>query len=71
VNAVAPSTTSKPTWRKVKRRFAFGSSAPGNSRASHSTWKPLRMPSTSPPSAANAITDSITGENLAIAPARR
>ena len=50
---------------------AFGRSVPGSSPASHSTWKPLQIPSTSPPSSAKARTDSITGEKRAIAPQRR
>ncbi len=39
--------------------------------ASTRIWKPLQMPSTRPPSAANLRTAVITGENLAIAPQRR
>ena len=50
---------------------AFGSRAPGSRPASHSTWNPLQMPSTSPPSRANSTTSAITGEKRAIAPARR
>jgi len=46
-------------------------SAPGNSPASQRIWKPLQMPSTSPPLAANPCTASITGLNLAMAPVRR
>jgi len=45
--------------------------APGSSRASHRVWKPLQMPSTGPPAFANAITSSMIGLRLAIAPARR
>ncbi len=45
--------------------------APGSRCASHSTWKPLQMPSTGSPSRAAATTDSITGENRAMAPQRR
>ena len=36
------------TWRQTKRSEMFGSSAPGSRPASHSTWKPLQMPSTEP-----------------------
>ena len=71
VKAVSALTTSTSTWRQMKRRSAFGSSAPGSRPASHSTWKPLQMPSTRPPSRANSMTDSITGEKRAIAPTRR
>ena len=48
---------------------AFFWSAPG-APASVSTWKPLQMPTTGPPAAANRATASITGER-AIAPVRR
>ncbi len=71
LNGVEAFTTSSSTWRKTNRRPALGSSAPGSSPASHRTWKPLQMPSTGPPSSANALTDSITGEKRAIAPTRR
>ena len=50
---------------------AFFWSAPGSSPASVSTWKPLQMPTTGPPSAAKAPTAPITGENRAMAPGRR
>ena len=49
----------------------LGSSAPGSRPASQSTWKPLQIPSTRPPSRANSTTDSMTGEKRAIAPTRR
>ena len=49
VHFVSALTTSSSTWRQTKRSDVFGSSAPGSSPASHSTWKPLQMPSTSPP----------------------
>ena len=64
-------TTSTSTWRQTNRSDVFGSSAPGSSPASHSTWKPLQMPSTSPPLAAKRSTSPITGEKRAIAPTRR
>ena len=47
------------------------SARPGSSPDSQRIWKPLQMPRTSPPSAANLRTDSMTGENFAIAPVRR
>ncbi len=50
VNGVSASTTSTPTWRQTKRSDRLGSSAPGSRPASQSTWKPLQMPSTGPPS---------------------
>ena len=71
VNGVSASTTSSSTWRKTNFSEVLGSSAPGSSPASHRTWKPLQIPSTSPPSRANSATSSITGANRAIAPARR
>ena len=37
----------------MKRSDVFGSSAPGSRPASQSTWKPLQIPSTRPPSRAN------------------
>jgi hypothetical protein len=45
--------------------------APGRSPASHKIWNPLQMPRTSLPESANFLTEFITGENLARAPARR
>ena len=71
VKGVEAFTTSRSTWRHTKRRPALGSSAPGSSPASHSTWKPLQIPSTGPPSSAKSLTASITGEKRAIAPQRR
>ena len=43
----------------------------GQQPDSHKIWKPLQMPSTNPPPSANLRTDSMTGENLAMAPVRR
>ena len=71
VNGVSGFSTTMSTWRQTKRSSRFGSSAPGSRPASQSTWKPLQMPSTGPPSRANSITRSISGEKRAIAPARR
>ena len=51
--------------------LSLSSSAPGSRPASQRTWKPLQMPSTGPPLAANSPTASIAGEKRAIAPARR
>jgi hypothetical protein len=64
-------TTSSVTWRQVNRSDVLGSSAPDSSAASHRTWKPLQMPSTSPPWRAKRSTSSMTGAKRAIAPARR
>ena len=71
VNGVPASSTTTSTWRQTNCRLALRSSAPGSSPASQSTWKPLQIPSTSPPSRANCATSVITGEKRAIAPARR
>jgi hypothetical protein len=57
--------------RQTNSSCRFGRSAPGRRRASHRIWKPLQMPSTGPPVAANARTAAITGAVLAIAPVRR
>ena len=64
-------TTSTSTCRQTNRSEVLGSSAPDSSPASHSTWKPLQMPSTSPPLRAKRSTSTITGANRAIAPTRR
>ena len=71
VHAVDALTTSTATCRQTNRSDVFGSSAPDSSPASHSTWNPLQMPSTSPPWRANRSTSPITGANRAIAPQRR
>ena len=71
VKRVPARSTTRSTWRQTKRSDLFGSSAPGSSPASHSTWKPLQMPSTSPPARANSTTDSMIGAKRAIAPTRR
>ena len=63
--------TSRPAGWHRNVSPAFFCSAPGRRPASQSTWKPLQMPSTGPPCAANAATDAMTGENRAIAPGRR
>ena len=64
-------STRQSTVSQRKVRPAFFCSAPGNRPASVSTWKPLQMPTTGPPAAANRATASITGENRAMAPVRR
>ena len=71
VHGIEALTTSMSTCRQTNRSDVFGSSAPGSSPASHSTWKPLQMPSTRPPPAAKRSTAPITGEKRAIAPTRR
>ena len=71
VHAVPSLTTVSPTCLQRNRSDVFGSSAPGSSPASHSTWKPLQMPSTGPPERAKRSTSSITGAKRAIAPTRR
>ena len=71
VQAVDALTTSTDTWRQVNFKDVFGSSAPGSRPASHSTWNPLQMPSTSPPRAAKRSISPITGAKRAIAPTRR
>jgi len=52
-------------------RLSLRVSTPGNSPASHNTWKPLQMPITGRPASACAATASITGEKRAMAPQRR
>ena len=71
VQGVAALSTVSSTWRQTKRRLVLGSSAPGRWPASQSTWKPLQIPSTGPPSAMKSATASITGEKRAMAPTRR
>ena len=71
VTTVSVLATSTSTCRQTKRSPAFGSSAPGSMPASQRTWKPLQIPSTGPPAAANSRTASIAGAKRAIAPARR
>ena len=71
VHGIDALTTSSSTWRQTNRSDVFGSSAPGSSPASHSTWKPLQMPSTSPPLRAKRSTSPMIGAKRAIAPTRR
>ena len=71
VSAVSFRSTRNATSRQMNESDAFGRSTPGSSPASQRIWKPLQMPSTSPPSAANRVTASMIGANRAIAPQRR
>ena len=71
VNGVSMCSGRSVTSRQTKRRPRFRSSAPGTSRASARTWKPLQIPSTGPPRAAKSATARITGEKRAMTPARR
>ena len=50
VNGVSSRSATTRTSRPRKRSARLRSSAPGTSPASASTWKPLQIPSTSPPS---------------------
>src|SRR5258705_13970519 len=47
---------------QTNRSERFRTSAPGKRRASHRTWKPLHVPSTSLPARASLITARIIGE---------
>ena len=71
VNGVSSRSATIRTSRPRKRRPRLRRSAPGTSPASAMTWKPLQIPRTRPPSAANAEMARITGLNRAITPARR
>ena len=71
VNAVpVRSTRIRQSW-DWKRSDRLRSRTPGRSPASQSTWKPLQMPKTSPPSRAKAMIASMIGLNRAMAPGRR
>ncbi|GIU89640.1 MAG: hypothetical protein KatS3mg010_0739 [Acidimicrobiia bacterium] len=50
---------------------ALRCSAPGSRCASHSTWKPLQIPTHGSAGAACSATAAMTGEKRAIAPVRR
>ena len=52
-------------------RSRFRRIPPGSNPASSSTWKPLQMPMTGPPAAANSVTRAMIGEKRAMAPHRR
>ena len=71
VNGVSVCSTLTCTYSQRNCRLRFRSIAPGSRPASSSTWKPLQMPSTGPPAAANGVTSCMIGENRAIAPVRR
>ncbi len=71
VKGVSVRSTRIVTSRQTNESDAFGRSAPGRRPASQRIWKPLQMPSTSPPSAAKSATACIAGEKRAIAPQRR
>ena len=53
------------------RRLELGGARRGAGLPRGATWNPLQIPSTGPPSGANAITHSMIGEKRAIAPTRR
>ena len=67
------SSRSTRMWTGCERNFTvrFRSMAPGSRPASCRIWKPLQIPSTGPPWAANCLTAPITGEKRAMAPVRR
>ena len=54
VNGVSVRSTTEPTSRQTKERDALGRRAPGRRPASVRIWKPLQIPSTSPPVSAKA-----------------
>src|SRR6266542_2387015 len=57
-----PADSTRSRWsRQTNRRRSLRISAPGSRCDSHSTWKPLHMPSTGRPRLAPSITRSITG----------
>ena len=70
VNGVSSRWAAIATSRPTNRSDRLRSSAPGTRPASARTWKPLQMPRTRPPSAANAATLRMTGLNRAMTPAR-
>ena len=67
------SSRSTRTWTACERNFTvlLRSMAPGRRPASCRTWKPLQMPSTGPPFAANSVTARMMGLKRATAPVRR
>ena len=71
VNGADACSTRSATSRQTNESDAFGRSTPGSRPASQRIWKPLQIPSTGPPAAANSTTAPITGEKRAIAPQRR
>ncbi len=71
VNVLRVESTRTLTHSQRKSSPSLGSSAPGSSPASSSTWKPLQMPRTGTPRSAAMRTAAITGERAAMAPVRR
>ncbi len=71
VSTDAEDSTRTVTVVHRKRRPRFFWRAPGSRPASVSTWKPLQIPTTGPPAAANRPTASMIGEKRAMAPGRR
>ena len=59
------------TFLQMNFRDWFWINVPGSSPDSKRTWNPLQIPNTLPPALAKRITEFITGEKLAMAPARR
>ena len=62
---MASDSTATVTSAQRNSSCLFARSTPGSSPASHRIWKPLQIPSTGPPSAANARTAPITGARRA------
>ena len=71
VQVVSTDSTRSRWSRQTNVCRSLRISAPGSRWASHSTWKPLQIPSTGIPYSARVIRSVITGENRAIAPHRR
>ncbi len=71
VHTVSTDSTRSRWSRQTKVWTSLRINAPGSRWASHSTWKPLQMPSTGVPAPAARTTSLITGANRAIAPQRR
>jgi hypothetical protein len=71
VNGVSFRSTRTVTSQQMNESDAFGRNTPGSSPASQRIWKPLHVPSTSPPSAAKRVIASMIGAKRAIAPQRR
>jgi hypothetical protein len=63
--------TSRSTALQTYFSFSLRSRAPGSIWASHSTWKPLQMPTVATPRSAAALTSVITGDSAAMAAQRR
>src|SRR5207302_2104627 len=63
VKADSLCSTRRFTHSQRNSQDAFLSSVPGSRRASCRIWKPLQIPSTSPPRFAKLVTASITGRS--------